>query len=43
MRTQPTWYIRQLENHNSRLDKEAILRAAWKKDYLSSLKDCVWH
>jgi len=27
-RTQPTWYIQQLEIHNSRLDKEAILEAA---------------
>ena len=28
MRTQPDWIIRQLEIHNSRLDKEAILKAA---------------
>ena len=28
MRTQPTWYIHNLENHNSRLDKEAILKTA---------------
>ena len=28
MRTQATWFIRNLEMHNSRLDKEAILKAA---------------
>ena len=28
MRPQPTWYIHNLENHNSRLDKEAILESA---------------
>ena len=28
MRTQPTWYIHNLETHNSRLDKEAIIKAA---------------
>ena len=28
MRTQPTYIIRELETHNSRLDKEAILKAA---------------
>lgn len=28
MRTQPDWYIRRLEEHNSRLDKEAILEDA---------------
>ena len=28
MRTQPTWFIQQLEIHNSRLDKEGIIRAA---------------
>ena len=32
MRTQPTWYIQQLEIHNSRLDKEAILDSALKDD-----------
>ena len=31
MRTQPTWYIQQLEIHNSRLNKEGILRAAWEE------------
>ena len=28
MRTQPNFIIRDLENHNSRLDKEAILKRA---------------
>ena len=28
MRPQPTWYIHNLENHNSRLNKEAILESA---------------
>jgi DNA ligase-1 len=28
MRTQPTWFIQQLEIHNSRLDKEGIIQAA---------------
>jgi DNA ligase-1 len=28
VRTQATWFIRNLETHNSRLDKEAILKAA---------------
>ena len=29
MRTQATWFIRNLEMHSSRLDKEAILKAAY--------------
>ncbi len=32
MRTQPDYIIRQLENHNSRLDKEAILADAVKEE-----------
>ena len=32
MRTQPDSIIRNLENHNSRLDKEAIIRAAHKEE-----------
>jgi DNA ligase-1 len=31
MRTQPQYIIHNLETHNSRLDKEAILRAAWEE------------
>jgi DNA ligase-1 len=31
MRTQPDWYIRRLEEHNSRLDKEGILEDAVKE------------
>ena len=31
MRTQPTWFIQQLEIHNSRINKEDIIRAAWEE------------
>ena len=38
MRTQPTWYVQQLETHNSRLDKEENLESALEDDVPEKVK-----